>query len=55
MPRTDGNAEDGLLTAAVGLAAMLYVKDQDYGLVVADLVQDPPVTGPHSPGPRIPD
>ena len=49
------NAEDELLTAAIGIAAMLHIKDQDHDLVVADLVQDPPVTGPHSPGPRIPD
>jgi hypothetical protein len=34
---------------------MLHIKDQDHDLVVADFVQDPPVTGPHSPGPRIPD
>ena len=34
---------------------MLHIEDQDHDLVVADLVQDSPVTGPHSPGPWIPD
>ena len=34
---------------------MLHIEDQDQDLIVVDLVQDPPVTGPHSPGPRIPD
>ena len=34
---------------------MLHIKDQDHDLVVADFVQDPPITGTHSPGPRIPD
>jgi len=33
---------------------MLHIKDQDHDLV-ADFVQDPPITGTHSPGPRIPD
>jgi len=39
---------------AVRFAALLHIEDQDHDVVV-DLVQDPPVTGPHSPGPRIPD
>ena len=34
---------------------MFHIKDQDHDLVVADFVQDPPITGTHSPGPRIPD
>jgi hypothetical protein len=39
----------------IGLAAMLHIKDQGHDLVVANFVQDPPITGTHSPGPRIPD
>ena len=34
---------------------MLHIKDQDHDLVVANFVQDPPITGTDSPGPRIPD
>jgi hypothetical protein len=34
---------------------MLHIKDQNHDLVVADFVQDPPVAGTYSPGPRIPD
>jgi hypothetical protein len=55
LARSDGNADDELLATAIGLAAMLHIKDQDHDLVVANFVQDPPITGTHSPGPRIPD
>ena len=41
--------------AAISLAAVLHIEDQDHDFVVVNLVQDPPVTGPDSPRPRIPD
>jgi hypothetical protein len=32
---------------------VLYIEDQHHDLIVVDLVQDSPVTGPDPPGPRI--
>lgn len=37
----------------VGLAPVLEAEDQDYELVILDLMQDAPVTGPDPPGTRI--
>jgi hypothetical protein len=51
----DPAGHDGWLLPAVRFAAMPHVKDQHHDLIVVDLVQDSPVTGPDSPGPRITD
>jgi hypothetical protein len=34
---------------------MPHIKNQHHDLIVMDLVEDSPVTGPDSPGPGIPD
>ena len=51
----DPPGQGGCRLPAVCLAAMLHIKDQHHYLIVVDLVKDPPVTGPDSPGARIAD